>query len=118
MDASSAETERKEIVARLRSAQQGYKARCIEYAEAERAYRKGKAVAYATRPDGTADERKTWVEAETADLRYVRDLAEGLRQGAIEAIRSARGELSAWQTATGAAKEASALERTAGHYEP
>lgn len=87
----------------------------VELAEAENAYRKGKSQAWVACPNDppsvkagerewTAARREAWVNAETADLRRARDLAEGKRQAAIEAVRSRRTQLSALQTLLNAHK--------------
>lgn len=76
----------------------------VAYAAAERDYRKAKAVAWVEAPRGekrgewTAAERECWVNAATADDRYKRDIVDGLRQAALEAVRSRRQEISAWQS--------------------
>lgn len=70
-------------------------------AESERTYRKAKAQAWVRASvDGPklADAKKAWVEAETSDERYARDLADGQRTVYLEAIRSHRATLSAYQT--------------------
>lgn len=68
------------------------------YAAAENAYRKFKAACWLDAPDGTVPERQAWVDGQCADLRRERDLAEGMRQAALEAVRSRRAQISAWQT--------------------
>lgn len=71
------------------------------YAAAEADYRRGKARAWAECPKekGTiAAEREAMVDAATSDLRQVRDLADGMRQAALEAVRSRRAQISALQT--------------------
>jgi hypothetical protein len=75
-----------------------------ESADAEREYRKAKAQAWLIHTDGTAKEREAQVDATTADLRYVRDLAEAGRQASLEALRSRRQQLSAVQTLVSALK--------------
>lgn len=72
-----------------------------EYADAEAAYRRAQAVAWTTVPrdKGTlAAEREANVNAATADDRKRRDLADGMRQAALEAVRSRRAQISALQT--------------------
>lgn len=83
-----------------------------EYADAEHAYRQGKARAWLDQREGTVPEREAWVNGLTADLRRKRDLAEGMRQAALEAVRSRRAQLSALQTIAGAAREEAMLART------
>lgn len=78
-------------------------------AEAENIYRKARAEAWVRCPNDppgtkmhdrewTSARRDAWVDAETADLRRVRDIAEGMRQAALEAIRARRQQLSALQS--------------------
>ena len=67
-------------------------------AEAEHALRKATAVAWAQAPKGTVPQREAWVEAETADLKRMLDLAEGTRYTALEAVRSRRTQMSALQS--------------------
>lgn len=78
-------------------------------AEAEMAYRKAKAEAWVKCPtddhgvkagerEWTAARREAWVDAETADLRRTRDIADGMRQAALEAVRARRTQVSALQT--------------------
>lgn len=83
------------------------------YADAEAAYRKGKSTAWARAPhDMLAKEREAWVDAETADLRHTRDVAAAMRQTALEAVRSRRGQLSSVQTFANAHREEAAFART------
>ncbi len=70
----------------------------VERAEAEFAYRKGRAEAYARAPDGTVDTTKAWVDGTTADLRRARDLAEVTRDAARQALLSRRTQLSSLQS--------------------
>lgn len=91
------------------------------YAEAEHTYRKAKAAAWIEAPraaaDGskvTAGEREAWVHGATAAERQARDVAEGMRQAALEAVRSRRTQLSAWQSYLAAGRE----EMGMGRYGP
>ena len=85
------------------------KQHAIELSEAEATYRKAKAQAWITCPNDdpgvkagerewTAARREAWVNAQTADLRKARDLAEAMRDAAREAVRARQTQLSAWQT--------------------
>lgn len=69
-----------------------------ELAEAENEYRKARAQAWVTVPDGTAAFREAQVDGITADLRMRRDIAAGMQRAAIEAVRSRQQQLSAWQS--------------------
>lgn len=74
-------------------------------ADAERDYRKAKALAWTqVKAEGvrTAEHMKAEAESRSADLRFVRDLAEANRQAALEALRSRRQQLSAWQSLSAA----------------
>jgi hypothetical protein len=62
----------------------------IRLAHAENAYRKAIAVAWLQAPDGISPARQAWVDAETADLRTERDLADSERSVASQAVK-ARG---------------------------
>lgn len=73
-------------------------------AEAERDYRKARGVAWVKVEDGTAAFREAQVDSQTADLRFERDLADGMRRAAIEAVRSRQQQLSAWQSVVRAQK--------------
>jgi hypothetical protein len=88
-----------------------------EAAEAERKYRHARQVAY-LRADGTVDEKKAAVDDRTADLRFERDVAEGLRQTALEAIRSRRAQISLLQSVANAYKAEADFARTGPDLEP
>jgi hypothetical protein len=92
-------------------------------AEAEMEYRKGKALAWLSCPtddagtkgadrEWTAARREAWVNAETSELRRTRDLAEGTRQAALEAVRSRRTQLSAMQSLLAAERAEAEFVRT------
>lgn len=92
-------------------------------AETEMAYRRAKAEAWARCPNDdpsvkagerewTAARRESWVNADTAELRRDRDLAEALRDAAREALRSRRTQLSAWQTLVNAHEAEARFART------
>ena len=90
-----------------------------EVAEAEMAYRKAKSEAWIRVPrdtDGqrnwTAGRREAWVDSETAPLRYARDLAEGKRSSALEAIRARRTQVSMLQSMLNANRAEAEFART------
>jgi len=94
-----------------------------ELADAENEYRKAKSQAWVSCPNDppsvkagerewTAARREAWVNAETADHRKTRDLAEGKRQAAIEAVRSRRTQISALQTLLNAHQAEASFART------
>jgi hypothetical protein len=80
-------------------------------AEAERKYRHARQLAY-IQAHGTVDEKKAAVDDKTADLRFERDLADGLRQTALEAIRSRRAQVSLLQSVANAYKAEADFDRT------
>lgn len=95
-----------------------------ELADSESAYRKAKSDAWmvcpndppGTKPadkDWTSAKREAWVNGQTADLRHRRDLADALRQAALEAVRSRRTQVSALQTLLNAEQEEARFARTA-----
>jgi hypothetical protein len=69
-----------------------------QVAEAERAYRKARGVSWVEHSEGTAAFREAQVDASTADLRFARDLAEGVRRAAGESVRSRATQISAVQS--------------------
>lgn len=87
------------------------------YATAEKEYRQGKAKAWVDTavPEGRkllAAEREAMINAVTAELRETRDLAEGMKQAALEAVRSRRAQLSALQTLMNGYREEASFART------
>lgn len=88
-------------------------------ATAEAKYRQARATAWvkAERESTTAREREDGVNAATAAERYERDLAAGMKQGALEAIRSRRQQISAWQSYMNANRAEAEFARTSpgGH---
>lgn len=86
-------------------------------AERERDYRKAKATAWVRskvdlEPNVLAKHREAWVDAETADLRYERDVAEGVRSSAKEAVRARQQQVSLLQSLLNAHKAEAELART------
>lgn len=95
------------------------RSQAVALAEAERNYRRAKAEAWVRCPrdvdgsrDWTAGRREAWVNAETADLRFARDVAEGMRSAALEAVRARRTQVSALQTLLNAHAEEAKFSRT------
>lgn len=109
MDLAELETGMRSVSRHIHEQLSELREQSLELAAAEATYRKAKAVAWVECPmdsDGTkagerewtAARREAWVDAECADLRYVRDLADASRDAAREAVRSHRQQLSALQT--------------------
>ena len=100
----------------VRAALKELENRSREYARAERIYRQAKATAYLA-STGTVAEREARSENAINDARFQRDMAEGLKVSALEAVRSYRGVLSALQTLANVSREEAAFDRT-GPEEP
>lgn len=92
-------------------------------AEAENAYRKGRSEAWFRCPNdlpGTkaadrewiAARREDWIAGETAELRKARDIAEGMKVAALEAVRSRKTQISSLQTLLNAYQEQARFDRT------
>lgn len=88
-------------------------------AMAENVYRQAKANAWVTVERHTyegekrlADEIKAEVDGRCAELREARDRAEGMRQAALESLRSRRTQLSALQSLMASHREEAAFTRT------
>jgi hypothetical protein len=88
-------------------------------ATAENEYRKAKSQAWVRCPrdepgqkEWTAARREAWVDAECADLRYQRDVAEGMRSAALEAVRARRTQVSVLQSLLNAEKAEAEFVRT------
>jgi hypothetical protein len=71
-------------------------------AQAEMDYRQAKSVAWLQAREGTVPERQAHVDAAVSDKRFARDLADGERVAALEALRSRRAQLSALQSISAA----------------
>lgn len=84
----------------------------VVLADAEANYRKAKAKAWLEAPDGTAAAKAAHVDAVTADLRRERDIADGMRLAALEAVRSRRTQVSALQSLLAAHRAEAEFART------
>lgn len=84
-------------------------------AAAERDYRKAKSEAWLRCPNDdagvkagerewTASRREAWVNAQTADLRYVRDVADGMVRTGYQAVKSRQAQISLLQSEMNAFK--------------
>jgi hypothetical protein len=82
------------------------------YAHAEHAYREKKSMAYLETESGTVAEREAHVYAIMGEYRLSRDLADGERLAALEAVRSRRTQLSAVQSLLAAHKSEADFART------
>jgi len=83
----------------------------IEYAEAEHEYRKQHALAY-LQTDGTVAEREAKTYGMVGELRRDRDIADGVRSAALEAVRARRTQLSALQSLLAAHRSEADIART------
>jgi hypothetical protein len=84
-----------------------------ECAEAERMYRKGRALCWLEAEGPTAAAKEAWVDAETADLRFERDVQEGLKRAAIESVRARAQQISLLQSMLSAHRSEAEFVRTA-----
>lgn len=89
----------------------------VDLANAEHAYRKAKSEAWVlvkdALPKATVPEKTAWVDAHCADLRLVRDMADLMRQVALEVVRSRRTQVSSKQSLLSAHTEEARFDRTA-----
>ena len=83
-----------------------------ECAEAERQYRKARSLCWLEAKGRTAAEREAWVDSETADLRFERDVQEGLKRAAIESVRARAQQISLLQSMLGAHRSEANFVRT------
>lgn len=83
----------------------------VAYAEAEHEYRERNAMAYLETESGTVAEREAHVYAVVGDWRRRRDLADGQKLAALEAVRSRRAQLSALQSLIAAHRAEAELAR-------
>lgn len=111
MDAGTLNRQLLDAADKLRDSLADLEGRSVKYAQAERAYRFGRSTAYLA-TSGTVGEREARVDQSVSDLRYERDLAEGLKVSALEAVRSNRGVLSAVQTLANLYREEASFDRT------
>lgn len=79
---------------------------------AESEYRKAKALAWVNNTEGTAKEREAKVDSDTADLRYKRDVADGVRRAALESVRARATQISALQSLLAAYRSEAEFART------
>ncbi len=84
----------------------------VAYAHSEHAYREKKSMAYLETESGTVAEREAHVYAIMGEYRLRRDLADGERLAALEAVRSRRTQLSAVQSLLAAHKSEADFART------
>lgn len=111
---SQIETEMRTYSALLDKALDECREQAKKAADAERTYRKAKSQAWIESVDlkMLAEAKKALVDAASSDERYERDLAEGLKVTAIEALRSHRAQLSCLQSLLNAHKSEAEFVRT------
>lgn len=80
-------------------------------AVAEQAYRKGRAQVW-LEVEGTAAHREAQVDGLTADLRFERDVQEGLRRAALESVRARAQQISLLQSVLAAHRSEADFART------
>lgn len=116
MNTVKAEETVKELFKLLNDTLDELRENAIDLANAEHAYRKEKAIAWAevptALPKATVPEKTAWVDARCADLRLVRDMADNMRQVNLEAVRTYRTQISSIQSLLSANNEELKLART------
>jgi hypothetical protein len=87
-------------------------------AETERDYRKAKSESWVRCPHEdehgkwTAARREAWVDAQTADLRYARDVSDGMVRTGHQAVKSRQYQMSLLQSEMNAFKAEANFART------
>lgn len=99
----------------LRASLADLETRTRDYAVKERQYRLAKSKAYLLAEGKNQMERESRAEDAINELRYQRDLAEGLKESAHEATRANRTILSAVQTLAGLYRAEADFDRTGPH---
>ena len=93
-------------------------ATAVALAHAESDYRQARAVAWHRATEGTAKQREDEVNSLTSPERLQRDLKEGRRVAALEALRSRRAQLSALQSISNAERAEAEFARTGPRMTP
>ena len=101
------------FLTRIEECESDYQSAGNVVAEAERNYRKSKADAMSNSPKGTVAEKEAWVNGQTADLRFERDVANNNKIHALESMRNSRQQLSFVQTAINGLREEMGFARQA-----
>ena len=112
MNAAELNVQLLEAASAVREAQADLEQRVRDFAKAERQYRLAKSTAFLSAEGRNATEREAKAEAAVNELRYQRDLAEGLKVSALEAVRTYRGLVSAVQTLARLYEQEAAFDRT------
>lgn len=113
MDTHEAAREVRRLSSLLDSGLEVLRTSSEQLAKTEAAYRKAKALAWVNNTEGTVREREAKVDADTADKRYERDVAEGLRRAALESVRARATQISAIQSLLNAYRSEADFARTA-----
>jgi len=103
--------EARRLSALLDKGVQALRSSAIDYAEAEHHYRHEHAVAY-LQTEGTVAEREAKTYVIMGELRRDRDIADGVRAAALEAVRARRTQLSALQSLLAAHRSEADFART------
>ncbi len=117
MNAADLNVQLLEAVRLLRESQADLEQRSQDYAHWEQRYRMAKATAYLA-TSGTVNEREAHAEQAVNEVRYRRDLAEGLKVSGLEAVRSNRAVVSAVQTLAALYRSEAEFDRTGPREEP
>lgn len=111
MNVAELETQLGLAVSDLRASISDLEGRVRTAAEAERVYRMEKSTAYLA-TSGTVAEREAHAERAINELRFKRDMAEGLKMSGLEALRANKTILSAVQTLAALYREEMGFART------
>ena len=103
--------EMKQLSGRLDDGIEALKRYVREYAQTENDYRLARATTYLA-ADGPVAERNAIADSKTGKERYAMRLADGMRQAALEAVRSRRQQLSALQSVSAAYRAEAEFART------
>lgn len=120
MNLAKAEETVRDLFKKINAALDELRLNAEDLANAEAAYRREKAIAWAHATaeltKATAKEKEAWVDARCADLRLVRDMADHMRQVNLEAVRTYRTQISACQSLLSSNTEESKFARTGPEY--
>lgn len=92
LDSDEARTALRDVAEQRRQAREWKQRAMADAAEKERTYRRARARSWALAPAGSAKEREDWVNDNTADARYDRDVALYLIKAADERLAEVDAE--------------------------
>jgi len=111
---ADAEKEMNRLMLLMEAGLEAYREAPAVEAAKERDYRRLRSLKFLEAPEGTAAQREAWVDAESADARYERDVARGLVLASRESVRARAAQLSALQSLMNAHRAEAEFARTTG----